>query len=145
MKLKVAIVQHRINFGGRLNVIVHIIKYLNELDIIPHILTFTMNGITKEDIYKYYHLKIKYNFCEIKERIKFPHDLNILYFNFVLKRFKNNFDFFIDSNNTSYLMPHIPILSYVHFPRKYRMMSKYISIHDLEWRERMVSREERST
>jgi hypothetical protein len=131
-KLRVAIVQHRIDFGGRLNVIVHMIKYLNELKIIPYILTFTMNDITKEDINKYYHLKIDYNLVEIKETIKFPHDLQILFFNVVLKKFRNKFDFFIDSNNTTYLMPHIPILSYVHFPRKYRMMSKHINIHDFE-------------
>jgi len=127
---KVAIVQNKINLGGRLDVIVHIVKYLNDLDIIPHILTFSMNAITKEDIYKYYNLKIDYDLIEIKERIKLPHELNILYFNFILKRFEKRYDFFISSNNTSYLMPCIPVLSYVHFPRKYRLLSKYVSIHD---------------
>ena len=132
--MRVAIVQNRIRYGGRLSVLVEIVKLLNERNIFPDFLTFVTN-ITKEGIRKNYGLDIDFNIRSIRAPIfsKLPRDLNSIFFGLCLKKFAKNYDYFIDSNNTSFLMPSIiPILSYVHFPRKARLKSDYISIHDPE-------------
>ena len=127
---KFAIVQNKISFGGRLDVIIAIAKYFNNKGMKPDILSFEARDINKKNIKKHYDMDIDFNLKKIKRTIKLPHELDILAFNLKLRDFKNKYDFFINSNNTSFLMPNLPIMSYVHFPRKYRLRSKYKSIHD---------------
>jgi len=125
-----AIVQNKISFGGRLDVIIAITKFFNQKGMKPDILSFEANDINKKNIKKHYNIEIDFNLKKIKRTMKLPHELDILAFNLKLRHFKNKYDFFINSNNTSFLMPNLPMISYVHFPRKYRLRSKYKSIHD---------------
>jgi len=128
-KLKVAIIQNRIQAGGRLHVIIAIIKILNDLGIEPDILTLK-SRISKKDILSKYGENIKFNIKEILHDVRIPFEFHILFFNFICKFFITKFDLVINSNNTSFLLPQkINLISYTHYPRKDRLLSKYISIH----------------
>ena len=128
--MKVGIVQNRIIYGGRLSVIVGIIEVLNQRRIIPDLITFqtetSPNGISK----RYGH-QIDFKFRRINSVLsKVPGEANILAFNLSLHRIYKKYDYFINSNNTSFMMPsQIPIFSYIHFPRIARLKSPYMSIH----------------
>jgi len=134
MQMKVGIVQNGISYGGRLTVIVQMIASLNKRGIVPDIIVFR-SKITPEGVKEKYGLDINFRIRKIAHflpRIKhrIPHEINMLAFNLALKRICHQYNYFIDSNNTSFLMPaDIPIFSYVHFPRIARLKSKYMSIH----------------
>jgi len=132
--MKVAITQNSVGYGGRLAVITSIIYVLNESGITPDIFTFHINGINKEKIKRCYNKDIKFNIREIPSYIRLlKGELNILWFNYLSRFYSKEYDYFIDSNNTSFLMPRdVPILSYVHYPRKDRLLSQYVTIHQPE-------------
>jgi len=128
-RYKVAIIQNRIIKGGRLQVIIHLIKVLNKLGIIPDLVTQKMRP-SIEDITKYYGKNVKFNIKKIFYDIRLPFEFHILFFNFISRFYCKKYDLIINSNNTSFCGPrNKTVLSYVHFPRKERTISKLKSIH----------------
>lgn len=128
--MKVGIVQNRIIYGGRLVVIVGIIEVLNQRGIVPDLITF-QTEISSNGLYHQYGKQINFRIRRINAELsKIPGEANILAFNLSLHRIYKKYDYFINSSNTSYLMPsQIPILSYIHFPRIARLKSPHMSIH----------------
>lgn len=125
----VAIVQNRIVKGGRFHVIAAIVKVLNQLGIQPDVLTLK-SRLDKNEINKFYGSEIKFNLKEISFDIRIPSDFHILYFNLLIHFYTKKYDLIINSSNSSFLMPaDKKILSYVHYPRKDRLLSSEFSIH----------------
>jgi glycosyltransferase involved in cell wall biosynthesis len=128
--MKVGIVQNRIIYGGRLAVIVGIVEILNRRGVVPDLITF-QTEISSNGVYGQYNMQINFQIRRINSVLsKIPGEANILAFNLAIHRVCKLYDYFISSNNTSFLMPaQIPILSYIHFPRIARLKSPYASIH----------------
>lgn len=128
--MKVGIVQNRIIYGGRLAVIVGICEVLNQRGIVPDLITFR-TGISSNGVYRQYGRKIEFKIRLINPALsKLPGEANVLFFNLALHWIYRKYDYFINSNNTTFLMPsQIPTLSYIHFPRIARLKSPYMSIH----------------
>lgn len=131
--MKVGIVQNSINYGGRLAVVARTINVLNKRGIKPDILAFKTN-ISSKGIKEKYGVDTSFRIRTVRSLLSnTPDELNILSFGLALRELHYKYDYFINSNNTSFLMPrHIPILSYVHFPRIARLKSEYMNIHDPE-------------
>ncbi|MDR9418104.1 glycosyltransferase [Gracilimonas sp.] len=128
-KRKVAIIQNRFQRGGRMQVIIHMVKQLNKRCIVPDLLSFQSN-ITKDDIKNAYGEDIEFTFKDIFMNLRIPFEWNILCFNFISRFYLKNYDLVINSNNTSFLLPKdINMVSYVHFPRKKRNIIPQKSIH----------------
>ncbi len=126
---RIAIVQNRIGKGGRLHVIVHTIKLLNKMGIVPDIVTQKMR-LSTDEIQKYYKVKINYNLREIFIDLRLPYEWHIVLFNFLTKFYCKDYDLIINNNNTSFLGPRRKrTISYVHYPRIDRNLSKNVSIH----------------
>lgn len=131
--MKVAIVQNSIIYGGRLAVIVKIIELLNKRDILPDLLTYKTT-ISSDGIRERYGVDIFFRIKKIESFFsKIPNEANIVSFGLSLRKLYKKYNYFIEINNTSFLMPsQIPIFSYVQFPRIARMKSKYMCIHHPE-------------
>ena len=127
---KVALIQNRLQPGGRLQVMLSMIKVLNDLNIVPDVLTLTAN-IKQENLARLYGTEpLRFTIKEIGFDFKMPFEWNILYFNLVVNRYLKSYDLIINHNNTSYLLnSSINLISYVHFSRKARNLSKLNSIH----------------
>ena len=130
MNYKVAIIQNRLQRGGRLQVMIYMIKVINAEGIIPEILTLS-SRISENDIKSnYYSRNLQFKINEISKDFKMPFEWNILYFNHVVNRYLDKYDLIINNNNTSFLLnKSLNILSYVHFPRKARNLDTKKSIH----------------
>jgi len=130
LNYKVAIIQNRLQRGGRLQVMIYMIKVLNAEGIIPEILTLS-SRISVYDIKRsYYSRNLKFKIIEISKDFKMPFEWNILYFNYVINKYLDKYDLIINNNNTSYLLnKNLNLLSYVHFPRKARNLATKKSIH----------------
>jgi len=129
--MKIGIAQNAITYGGRLAVIAKMIDVLNDRGHIPDIICLDAN-IDSENIWRSYGTKISFNLVKIQPGInRLPAEISILGFNMALRRYYQKYDFIIDSNNTSFLMPpRIPVLSYVYYPRISRLKSKSLTIHN---------------
>lgn len=126
---RVAILKSRIYRGGVAQVLGHMIKTLNELEIIPELLTLRCD-LTEKDFENLYQLEIKFKIKLIGPDLKMPYEWHFLYFNLLSRHYANKYDLFINSNNTSFLGPKkIKTITYVHYPRKERVLSKCQSIH----------------
>ena len=128
--MKIGIVQNKIIYGGRLSVIVGIIEVLNQRGLVPDLITF-QTKISSDGIFRKYGRQIKFKIRPINCTLsKIPGEANILAFNLALHRVYKQYHYFINSNNTTFLMPSkLPILSYIHFPRIARLKSTDLSIH----------------
>lgn len=126
---KVAIVKNRVDKGGILQVVVSMIKCLNRLGIKPVIFTFK-NKLADSDIENNYGVQLEFEIREIFVDVKMPYEWHLVWFNFVSNFYLKDFDLVINTNNTSCLCNHRNMITYIHFPRKYRVMSKFKSIHD---------------
>lgn len=128
-EFRVAITQPNIIFGGRLQVILGLVKALNELGIEPDILTLNL-GFDPATIQEKYGQDLRMGFkriCRIFPWHLFSQDYKILIFNFLLKFQKNKYDLIVDSGNSQIFLPKKPtILSYIHFPREYRIRNNYL-------------------
>jgi len=124
--MNVAIVQDSIGGGGRIVVIIAMIEVLNKLSIIPDIVTFNFT-LSEKEIEEKYGKKIRFRLKKIPVNLfrKLP-EINILWINFLMRFYSKKYDLFIDSNNTTCLMPSNikKILSYTYFPRKRRVLAK---------------------
>ncbi len=129
MNKNVAIAQNRFQKGGRMQVIVKMIEVLNEMGIVPDLLCFKCN-ITKEQIYELYETSAEFRVKEIFFNPRIPFEWNILLFNLIARRYVKAYDLIINSNNTSFLTSGKQhMISYVHYPRKDRVLRKSQSIH----------------
>jgi glycosyltransferase involved in cell wall biosynthesis len=127
--MKVAILKNRVYKGGVSQVLASMIKVLNEKGIVPDILTFRSN-INPEIISKDYGQEIKFNIVPIFFDIKMPYEWNFIFFNFISKFYVGKYDLLINSNNSSFLAPKRKrTITYIHFPRKARAVSKLKSLH----------------
>ena len=126
---KVAIIQNKLHKGGRLGVLVYIIKALNKLKITPDLITL-QSQIEPEAIYQNYGINIDFNLLEISLNFPMPYKANVVYYNLLLKLLNPRYDLFINSSNSSIFLPKkIKILSYYHYPQKDRIFSNKKSIH----------------
>jgi len=127
--MKVAILKNRVYKGGVSQVLASMIKVLNENGIIPDILTFRSN-ITSEIISKDYGQEIRFNIVPIFFDVKMPYEWNFIFFNFISRFYVGPYDLLINSNNSSFLAPRRrKTITYIHFPRKARAVSKLKSLH----------------
>ncbi|MCF8241925.1 MAG: glycosyltransferase [Melioribacteraceae bacterium] len=126
---KVAIIQNRIIRGGRFHVISGLVKVLNELEIVPDIITLK-SRVNEKDAEQFYGDRIKFNLKEIFIDLRIPSDFHILFFNSLVRLYIKKYDLVINNSNSSYMLPDwLKILSYVHYPRKDRLLSDKLSIH----------------
>ena len=127
-KFRVAITQPNIIFGGRLQVILGLVKALNDLGIEPDILTFNL-GFDPASIQEKYGQDLRMHFNLVAPFFPWrilSQDYKILCFNFLLKFKKNSYDLIIDSGNSQIFLPQKPIIvSYLHFPREHRIYHNY--------------------
>lgn len=125
---RVAFIQNRVQRGGRFQVTVEMLKVFNEMGIVPDFYTYRVR-LNQEEIVKHYGANVEVNFKTISEPFM-PFEWNIVLFNRQVNKYLSNYDLVVNSNNTSFgLRPDLNVLSYVHFPRKYRMRSPLKSIH----------------
>ena len=98
-------------------------KVLNAMGIVPDFFSYRFR-LTHEDIAAHYGSAIQCKFVTIPESPR-PFEWNITKFNFDVNSHLQGYDLVINSNNTSLgLDPSLNILSYVHYPRKARLMRK---------------------
>jgi len=128
-KMKVAIVQNRIVVGGIVHVMMNMIEYLNQQGIKPDIVTLK-SAYDEEGLKKLFNKRVDFRLKKIFYDIKLPYEWNLLWFNLLLRKYARKYDLIISHNNVSYLGPNIPTLSYIHFPRKNRVLSKWRSLHN---------------
>ena len=122
--MRVAFIQNRVQLGGRFQVTFEMTKVLNAMGIVPEFYAYRFR-LTDQDILQHYGSKIKINFNPIPEP-KLPFEWNITNFNRQVNTYLNNFDLVINSNNTSLgLAENINVLSYVHYPRKARILKNW--------------------
>jgi len=101
--MKVGIVQNSVIYGGRLTVLAKIIELLNKKGIDPDIITYKTN-ISSEGIKEKYGIDASFNIRKVKSIFsRLPHEINIIVFGFTLRKIYREYDYFIDSNNTSFL------------------------------------------
>ncbi|MBC8487948.1 MAG: glycosyltransferase family 4 protein [Bacteroidetes bacterium] len=127
--MRVAITQDNITSGGRLAVILEMIEVLNDQDIIPNIICFKMH-LTPKEIEKKYAKSLQFQTITLKPNAfkKLP-EFNKLWFNLLSRKYISQYDLFIDSNNTSFLMSgKKTVLSMIYGPRIDRVLKKD-SIH----------------
>ncbi|KAB2809778.1 glycosyltransferase [Phaeocystidibacter luteus] len=128
MSTRVAFIQNRVQRGGRFQVTVEMLKVFNAMGITPDFYCYRTR-ITQDQIKEAYGADVKVNFIEINEPLS-PFEWNIVLFNSQINRRVAGYDLIVNSNNTSFgLSRGLNIISYVHFPRKYRMRSSDRSIH----------------
>jgi glycosyltransferase involved in cell wall biosynthesis len=129
---KIIICQSNFIYGGRLAVVIDIIKLLNDNGISPTVLT-SSTSININKI-KLDH-DIKFDFLIKCKWIRFlPYEVQVIVFGLCVRLFARKHDLIINSNNTSILFPkNTPTVSYNHYPRKARIDSILNSIHFPEY------------
>ena len=131
MNKKVALTRNRLDKGGVFRVMIEMISVLNKAGITPDIITLE-SKIDQDDVKNLYGREIKFNVREISTDIRLPYEWHILWFNWLSSFYTKPYDIVINHNNTSFLYKKRSahkLVSYVHFPRKYRGLSPFESIH----------------
>ncbi|MCO5191966.1 MAG: glycosyltransferase [Anaerolineae bacterium] len=131
MTRRVAICQPKIILGGRLRVIVAIVELLNELGIVPDMVTSAFN-FRPNEIAVHYDRDVALNWRMVTQRrLRGVHEeFYIWQFNRRLATISADYDLLIHTGNSLMFLPDHPAsISYVFFPRKYRMNSPLRSIH----------------
>lgn len=131
-RFKVAICQPYIILGGRLQVMLGVVQALNRLGIEPDILTLGL-AFEPENIEQKYGQKLRMRFRSIWQHFpwkRIPQDYQILLFNTILRVYGKDYDLLIDSGNSQIFLPRQPqVISYVHFPREYRIKASVPDIN----------------
>lgn len=126
---RVAICQSNIIPGGRLRVVLGIVQALNALGIVPDIVTASL-GISPAEIPLRYGQDSQFQFRRIPRLPTGSQDVAILVFNWFLQRYAHDYDLIINTSNSLLLLPRRKrVLSYVFFPRKYRVLANDPDIH----------------
>lgn len=142
---RIAISQASIIPGGRLQVILEIVHLLNQVGIEPDILTGFL-GISLDMIQQGYRQPLRARFRHVSLVPKRPQDTSIVVFNARLNGFAPAYDLLINSSNSLIFLPgQPPVISYMHFPRKWRLMDDHASLHEPEkhltaWSPRQIER-----
>jgi len=126
----VAICQPNIILGGRLSVIIGMVKILNELGIIPDIVTTKLNFDPAD-------IETKYGkMIQVKYRYVPPHPVmrrgewRTIGFNASLKKYAPDYDLMINtSNSLAFLPKNHKVLTYMFYPRKSRIDAVEADIH----------------
>lgn len=128
-KVKVALIQNRLQPGGRFQVMAAMIKVLNDNGVVPDVWGFR-SKLNNRGQLKYYGKELRFHWRKLKGEWPMPFEWNIVWFNWKVSPFLEGYDLVINHNNTSLgLRTSTPLLSYVHFPRKARLRSNLGSIH----------------
>ena len=130
MDIKVAICQPAFVLGGRLRVVIEIIKLLNDAGITPTLVSNRF-GFEQADLQKHYSQNVQFKIQKLLlPRIpKLDGEFNTLFFNKMLKQL--NYTHLINTSNSLQNLPkQKPLLSYLFFPRKARIYAPLKSIHD---------------
>jgi glycosyltransferase involved in cell wall biosynthesis len=140
--MRVAICQPKIILGGRLRVIVAIIELLNEKGIVPDIVTSELS-FRPNEIALHYSRQVDLNWRILSQRrLRGIHEeFYIWQFNRRLTTISADYDLVIHTGNSLMFLPEHPAtVSYVFFPRKYRMNSPLRSIHLPDSRVKQMTR-----
>jgi len=120
--MRVAFIQNRVQLGGRFQVTFEMTKVLNTMGIIPDFYSYRFR-LSLENVQNHYGSSIKINFHTIPEP-KLPVEWNITQFNRQVNTYVEGYDLIINSNNTSIgLSDRLNLISYIHYPRKAKLMS----------------------
>ena len=115
---RVAICQPSIILGGRLSVIIGIVRALNDFGIVPDILA-TKVSFTRLDIEKMYGKNVRINIRVDSTLLPLWGEWQILAFNTRLKKIASSYDLLINTSNSLAMLPsRNQVLSYVFYPRK---------------------------
>lgn len=129
---KVAITQPYIIAGGRFEVILGFVQTLNALGYVPDIVCLD-SAVSPADVEQKYGQNAKMTFRRLSPGLPWksvPQDYQILIFNRILPRLAREYGLVIDSGNSQLYLPAADnLVSYVHFPREYRVFSEMPSIH----------------
>lgn len=129
---RVAICQPYIILGGRLQVILGIVRALNNLGIEPDILT-AGTSFNPEKIAASYGQDLRFKFRFINQHLPWKTlfvDYQVALFNRSLEKIASQYDLLIDSGNSQLFLPtSIPVISYIHFPSEYLLRMKNLSLH----------------
>jgi len=131
MNKKVALTRNRLDKGGVFRVMIEMISVLNEAGIKPDIITLE-SKVDQDEVKSLYGREVQFNIREISTDIRMPYEWHILWFNWLSSFYTKPYDVVINHNNTSFLYNKRSghkLVSYVHFPRKYRGLSRLESIH----------------
>lgn len=136
--MKVAIVKSRIYKGGVSQVLTCIIETLNKRGIKPDIITLKSH-INETTFQKDYGANLSFTIKEVFTDFRMPYEWHFLYFNLISRPYLKKYDLIIDSNNTSFLSQNkIPVINYIHYPRKNRVISNLFSIHLPEGKKKSI-------
>ncbi len=133
---RVAISQPVIVSGGRLQVILGIVRVLNQMgitpDLIPFRVTFDPNKLRER-----YGQSVQFNLRPIPAYYpthRFP-DLDVIAYHARLGAAVRGYDLVINSSNSLlFLPPRARVLSYVHFPREYQILFSQADVRRPELR-----------
>ena len=139
-KFRVAIVQPALIYGGRLRVILGMVQAWNALGITPHVVTANLQ-VDPEGIASRYEMRPQLQLRRLAVRPRLPGELAILAFNRKLKRVARHYDLLINTGNSLIGFPdNSQVLTYLFFPRKVRVQSDAVSIHQPDVPQRSLSR-----
>lgn len=121
---RVAICQPYFILGGRLSLVLEIVKSLNSLGIEPDTVSLGYS-FTPDQIRQKYGHDLRMNLRTVARWTPWrwlPQDYQILVFNKSLGSIGKKYDLLINSSNSQIHLPEAPqVLSYIHFPREYRI------------------------
>ncbi len=130
MSAKAAIVQPSIIMGGRLHVILNIVRCLNGLGIVPDVLTHRIK-FDYEQLNTRYGMNVEVQFNEKRPLIPLPGEWHTARFNAGLRRNASTYDLLINTSNSLLFLPaKANILTYLFYPRKARIFADVVDLHD---------------
>jgi glycosyltransferase involved in cell wall biosynthesis len=129
LEIRVAITQPAVVFGGRLQVIIGMIKALNELGVIPDVVTSRLAFDPKE-ISDRYGVEIQANWRMHSLSQEWPNELYTAKFNYGMRWLAQQYDLLTNTSNSLLFLPkQTRVLTYMFFPRKSRILASVANIH----------------
>jgi len=126
---KVAISQMNIAPGGRLRVIIGIVRLLNQAGITPCLFTSKLN-LTPTQLAQKYGRSLQVEFRLLPHISKLPGEFMRVLFNAMLNVYASDYDLLINSSNSLIFLPgRQKVITYMHFPRKRRIVDAALTIH----------------
>jgi len=126
---QVAISQMSIAPGGRLRVILGLVEILNEVGITPRLLT-SRPRVTATQLAQKYGRSHQIEFRLLPSVARLPSEFMRVLFNAMLNVCASDYDLLINSSNSLIFLPgRKKVISYVHFPRKRRIVDASLTLH----------------
>lgn len=131
MKPRIAIYQPSIIWGGRFRVVLDIIRALNHYGIVPDVLTAQCAFSFDELSVNYgYAIDANLRMIRMPRLPKFTADSKIAAFNARINQVSSAYDILINTSNSLLFLPKgKQVINYVFFPRKGRLSSPWVDIH----------------